>query len=671
MLERLISHTSYRSNDIITGMMPNPKSTSKGRKLLRLTLSTLFVAALPLTAQAQNIELKTNMLYWATTTPNIGLEARFAPRWTAQLWYGLNPWKQSGGNQSSLRHWLLMPEARYWFCQPFNGWFVGVHGLGGEYNAGGVKLPFGIFPSLQDHRYKGWYVGGGLTAGYQWPISKRWAFEAAIGLGYIYSPNDRHCAYCEGVQRHKDSHYVGPTKAALTLVYVLTGKDNQRKTIGTAAPELATLAVTRSDTMPRQRTLAAMGNRMIRVTRARAAQDGHNMTLNLTMNLDELRLGKDNQLVYTPIIHTPDSDYRMPEIIINGRREQVLYKRGVFKRKYSPDVLAVGRKNGQPQTVDYIASIPVATKLRDYTVSLQEDVCGCGDHENDSLYTVYRYHRPLLAYLRPEAVAQKEGHLDKRAYIDFPVDRVELYPTYRRNPEQLDSIIQTINALKNDKYLTVKNINIHGYASPESPYTHNDYLARNRAKTLTDYVRRMVDLPESLFTVSSTPEDWDGLRAYINGSNLEHKDEILAVAADNALDPDEREKKIKTTWPDEYRFMLATWYPALRHSDYHITYIVKPFDVDEAKLIIKTRPQLLSLNEMFMVAQTYEPGSRDFNEVMETAVRMYPDDATANLNAAITRLNAGDYEGAKPYLDKAGDGPEAQAARQAYEDMAE
>lgn len=52
---------------------------------------------------------------------------------------------------------------------------------------------------------------------------------------------------------------------------------------------------------------------------------------------------------------------------------------------------------------------------------------------------------------------------------------------------------------------------------------------------------------------------------------------------------------------------------------------------------------------------------------MELAVRMYPEDETANLNAAIIRLNNGDAEAAKPYLDRAGDSKEADAARKAYQ----
>lgn len=263
----------------------------------------------------------------------------------------------------------------------------------------------------------------------------------------------------------------------------------------------------------------------------------------------------------------------------------------------------------------------------------------------------------------------KIRHLDKRAYIDFPVDQITLYPDYRRNPEQLDSIVNTINALKADNNLEVSAINIHGYASPESPYEHNAYLAKNRAKTLTEFVRRQVALPASLFSVSSTPEDWDGLISFIKGSNLEHKSDILLMASDSTVAPDAREWRIKLKYPDEYKFMLVTWYPALRHSDYHITYKVKPFDVETAKRLIKTQPQLLSEEEMFMVAQTYEPGSPEFNDVMQTAVRLFPNNPTANLNAAITLLNEGKADEAKPYLDKVGHRPEAQEAWKVYEKL--
>ena len=409
----------------------------------------------------------------------------------------------------------------------------------------------------------------------------------------------------------------------------------------------------------------------IKVSNVQVAQQNNALSVSMELNLDSLYLPSNLQLVYTPVFKTRQGDIKMPEIVINGRRQQIMFERGVGKKQLnlSPEALVVRRTNKKVQTVNYSASIPLSGQVKNYDLNMHEDLCGCGNMEEGNDFNLRHRRQPLAVFVRPAVEAVKVRHLDKRAYIDFPVNRIELHADYRRNPAQLDSIVRTINALKDDKNLEVSAINIHGYASPESPYSHNDYLAKNRAKTLTDYVRRMVALPTQLFTVSSTAEDWDGLRNYLKDSNLEHKTEILAIAYDEKMDPDAREQKIKKLYPSEYRFMLDTWYPALRHSDYHITYKVKPFDVAEAKEIIKTKPQQLSQEEMFLVAQTYEPGSKVFNDVMEIAVRMFPENETANLNAANTRLNAGDADGAKSYLDKAGNSPEALNARGVYESL--
>lgn len=409
----------------------------------------------------------------------------------------------------------------------------------------------------------------------------------------------------------------------------------------------------------------------IKVSNVQVAQQNNALSVSMDLNLDSLYLPSNLQLVYTPVFKTRQGDIKMPEIVINGRRQQIMFERGVGKKQLnlSPEALVVRRTNKKVQTVNYSASIPLSGQVKNYDLNMHEDLCGCGNMEEGNDFNLRHRRQPQAVFVRPAVEAVKVRHLDKRAYIDFPVNRIELHADYRRNPAQLDSIVRTINALKDDKNLEVSAINIHGYASPESPYSHNDYLAKNRAKTLTDYVRRMVALPTQLFTVSSTAEDWDGLRNYLKDSNLEHKSDILAIANDEKLDPDAREQKIKKLYPSEYRFMLDTWYPALRHSDYRITYKVKPFDVAEAKEIIKTKPQQLSQEEMFLVAQTYEPGSKEFNDVMEIAVRMFPENETANLNAANTRLNAGDADGAKSYLDKAGNSPEALNARGVYESL--
>lgn len=404
----------------------------------------------------------------------------------------------------------------------------------------------------------------------------------------------------------------------------------------------------------------------IRVADVGVRRGGGMLSLDMRLVLDSLRMPSNRQLVFRPVVRAEGRRLAMPEVVINGRRQHIMYERGVGAARFGGEAKVVRRVGAGPQSVDYTARVALPEGVHNYDIDIEEDLCGCGDSIGGRRYPLLRRRKPMVAYMRPEADTIKVRHIDKKAYIDFPVNKITLYPEYRRNPAELDSIIRTISLLKSDADLTVTSVNIHGYASPESPYAHNDYLARNRASTLKDYVCRMVKLDDEVFSVSHTAEDWEGLRKYIGDSNLEHKDAIMEIAADESLDPDARERKIKQEYPEEYRFMLATWYPALRHSDYHITYRVRPFSVEEAKLKIKTNPRQLSQQEMYLVAQEYEPGSDDFKDIMETAVRMFPADTTANLNAACTRIDAGDADGAKPYLDKAGDSAQAINARGAY-----
>ena len=173
-----------------------------------------------LNSQAQQVVLKNNFLYDATTTPNLSLEVGTGRKTTFDLQVGLNPFEF--GNNSKLKHILVQPEFRYWTCERFNGWFFAAHALGGRFNAGNVKFPFGLMKGLQDHRYEGWYVGGGLGVGYQWVLSRRWSLEAELGGGYVYFDyNKFKCTECGTRVADTHKNYWGVTKAALSLIYVL------------------------------------------------------------------------------------------------------------------------------------------------------------------------------------------------------------------------------------------------------------------------------------------------------------------------------------------------------------------------------------------------------------------------------------------------------------------
>lgn len=183
-------------------------------------MNLLLALGVSVTYAGEPWELKTNLLYWATATPNAAIEFPVGSKHSLQLEGAVNPWEFSDGKQ--WKHWVAQAEYKYWTCEPFNGHFFGIHALGGQYNAGNVDLPFGLFPALENNRYQGWGIGGGLSYGYQWVVSRHFNIEASVGVGYVYLKYDKYqCDGCGSPTKSGRYNYVGPTKIALSFIYVL------------------------------------------------------------------------------------------------------------------------------------------------------------------------------------------------------------------------------------------------------------------------------------------------------------------------------------------------------------------------------------------------------------------------------------------------------------------
>ena len=188
-------------------------------KNLRQFICLLFLLT-GISLSAQDVSIKTNLLYDASATINLGTEIGLAPKWTLDLSANYNGWTFS--DNKKWKHWLAQPEARYWLCEKFNGHFFGAHLLGGQYNWGGIKLPLGLWSDLEDHRYEGWYAGAGISYGYQWLLGKCWSIEASVGIGYVHAYYDKYdCVVCGEWLGNGKKDYFGVTKAAVSLIYII------------------------------------------------------------------------------------------------------------------------------------------------------------------------------------------------------------------------------------------------------------------------------------------------------------------------------------------------------------------------------------------------------------------------------------------------------------------
>ncbi len=398
----------------------------------------------------------------------------------------------------------------------------------------------------------------------------------------------------------------------------------------------------------------------VRVIEQSVRKAGDSLHVDLKLDLTGLTVKSNLAVDIVPVLTGENGEtVVLPKLFVTGRDRHILYRRLPKKRKEGQR--EVRRDNKKEQQTEYTACLPYEKWMGHSSLSVVLDLCGCGWDKTDSgkmdvadiLINDLADYVPVLAYKVP-AKEVKVRHKEGSAFLDFPVNKTVIYPDYRNNPRELAKIQATIDSVRNDPYATITNVTVRGYASPEGSYRHNAYLAEHRTRALLQYVRGLYHFRNATFSDSFEPEDWQGLEKRVANSAMAYRDEILDVIRDtNISDPDVRDRKLKELHGGEpYRYLLDAIYPALRHSDYVVTYTIRPFSTEEAKSFLYTEPTKLSLEEMYRIAETYERGSKEFNEVFDIAVRMYPNDEVANLNAANAALMRRDTETARKYLAK-------------------
>ncbi|MDD4591890.1 MAG: DUF3575 domain-containing protein [Parabacteroides sp.] len=170
-----------------------------------------------LKGQTQVVALKSNVLYDASTTFNLGCEVAMTKHWSLDVSGDYNPWK-FGSDDKSIKHWLVQPELRYWFHEHYNRSFVGLHGMYIDYNTSGVSL-LNVMKSGYD--YDGQAYGCGLSYGYHLYMSAHWNVEFTAGLGYIRFKYDKSLPADGSNSVRYKNNYFGPTKVGVSFVYLI------------------------------------------------------------------------------------------------------------------------------------------------------------------------------------------------------------------------------------------------------------------------------------------------------------------------------------------------------------------------------------------------------------------------------------------------------------------
>lgn len=418
----------------------------------------------------------------------------------------------------------------------------------------------------------------------------------------------------------------------------------------------------------------------IKVTPVRVEQVGDSVYVDLNVAFHEEKLRSSQAVDIYPVLTAEGERLVLPRLTVMSNRMWAEHERQIALmtpdelkeyRYYNAPYIYVNEENLDVFTMTYSETVPYEEWMRYSELCCEFDLCGCGkivDERTEYIADMgheIRYKTPYVKYVQPAYEEIKRREMVGESYLTFVVDKVDIRPDYMDNRNELARIHELIDGVKDDKGVTIRKISVIGFASPEGRYERNKWLSENRAKAMCDYIMEQYDMTEDMFAVEFGGENWDGLVQILDTAvNFPWRDRMLEIIATEYKSIETKKnvmKSVEDTSP--YIYMLKNWYPGLRKSICKIDYEVQNFDLIDAREVVKKAPQNLSLNEMYIVANSYEMGSPEFIELFETAIKYFPEDETANLNAANAALMKGDVEAAKGYLAKAGDAPEAVNAR--------
>lgn len=417
----------------------------------------------------------------------------------------------------------------------------------------------------------------------------------------------------------------------------------------------------------------------VKVTKPVLTLENDTLTIDFDFNVEEVAVNSTQSYAFTPVLFFGKQYQTLPPVVVTGknkfkmrRKDRRIAKKGNYKQPYT---IVKGKSANRQNMVDYKIAIPYEEWMS------QADMWILQEGKKDCLLdlpqiqviepVVIVEEEPLpqkgsicepcmnmVSYLIPTEKPLKVRSEQNTLYIEYPVGGTEFNADFKNNAAELQKLKETLNPLTEGDLVTFKAINICGYASPDGSAKTNDRVANKRADSFALYLRGSYNFPDSILQVSSAGEDWDSLIKMLEEEKPAYAEKALEIIHKNT-NLDVREARLKSGLGASYRTMVNDYFSRLRRLSISVDYEVREVRNSEAATLIYTNPKMLNLQEMYGVAKTLQPGTKEYKEVYEIAATNYPSDIVANINAASANIIYGDFDRASQYMERVKDDPRA------------
>ena len=255
------------------------------------------------------------------------------------------------------------------------------------------------------------------------------------------------------------------------------------------------------------------------------------------------------------------------------------------------------------------------------------------------------------AAIAPDAY-QRINKKKQEANIKFLIQQANLRKSELKN-NSVQEFVKMLKKINDDREgLSLDNVEVSAYASPDGGFSINDRLANERQKVSEQYVNQELKKIKMDANVDAkyTAQDWDGFQELVQASDIQDKDIILRVLS-MYKDPQEREQQIKNI-SAAFRELADGILPQLRRSRLTINYETIGRSDEQILAQIQSDPTKLSIEELLYGAAIREDNAQK-EAIYKRATEIYPSDARAYNNLAVLAYAKGDYAAASDYIQQA------------------
>ena len=383
------------------------------------------------------------------------------------------------------------------------------------------------------------------------------------------------------------------------------------------------------------------------ISNEKMTHDEVNVTVSFDVDTDAKGLPSRRKEVITPYIYNQKDTLFFDSIEVYGK--------GRFKRERQVNAIN-GDKDwelGEHQTLkgtiyQYTAQVPLKRWMTSANLGIKRQLVGCAcekDGSDENLAEgIALFEEPTVARRLPQfTLADVENEWDfgqDELEIVFKVSKIEIDSTVFDNEVTFGKILGALDKIYQSQSYKLTKLHVAGYASPEGSQRFNTWLGINRAKALINYIienRPEYNLKMENFEIHNGEENWAGLKRVLEESNLNEKEEVIAIINRTDLTGQEKKKEIKSLNEGQvWKKMLKEIYPKLRCARYLAVYYDSTDD--EKGKIIREANEKINKGE-------YTDAYEDLQEVK--------DNERAFNSIGVSLMMQGKFEKAMPWFEKA------------------